>query len=177
MVKQGLGVIKYFAYGSNMLEKKLKDRCSSAEKINPSEGSQHMIRKYRFRFHKKSSDGSAKCDARKTGDTSDIVYGVLFSINDEQIGALNKFEGLHYGYEKKVVNVIDEKSSNEISALIYYATDIDPTLKPYDWYKRQTVKGARDNGLPEEYVKEIESFESKTDEDEVRKKREEKLLE
>ena len=177
MVKQGLGVIKYFAYGSNMLVKKLKSRCSSAEKINPSEGSQHMIRKHRFSFHKKGADDSAKGDAEITDDTNDMVYGVLFSINDEQMGVLNKFEGLHYGYEKKVVNVIDEKSSNEIPAFIYYATDIDPTLKPYDWYKHQTVKGARDNGLPEEYVKEIESFESKTDEDEARKKREEKLLE
>ena len=161
-----------------MLVKKLKNRCSSAEKINPSEGSQYMIRNHRFRFHKKSGkDNSAKGDAEKTSGSKDIVYGVLFSINDEQVGALNKFEGLHHGYEKKSVNVIDEKSSKQIPALMYYATDIDSNLKPYDWYKEQTVKGAKDNGLPEEYVKEIESFESKEDDIEVRRRREEKFLE
>ena len=161
-----------------MLVKKLKNRCSSAEKINPSEGSQHMIRNHRFRFHKKSGkDNSAKGDAEKTSGSKDIVYGVLFSINDEQVGALNNFEGLHHGYEKKSVNVIDEKSSKQIPALMYYATDIDSNLKPYDWYKEQTAKGAKDNGLPEEYVKEIESFESKEDDIEVRRRREEKFLE
>ena len=160
-----------------MLVKKLKNRCSSAEKINPSEGSQHMIRNHRFRFHKKSGDGSAKGDAQKTSDIKDMVYGVLFSINDEQVGVLDKFEGLNYGYERKAVNVIDEKSSNQIPALMYYATDIDPTLKPYDWYKEQTVKGAKDNGLPEEYVKSLESFESKEDKNEVRSEREKKHLE
>ena len=41
----------YFAYGSNMLVKRLQHperRCPSAEKIKPSEGSQHMIRNHRF---------------------------------------------------------------------------------------------------------------------------------
>ena len=120
---------------------------------------------------------NSKGDAEKTSDIKDMVYGVLFSINDEQVGVLDKFEGLNYGYGRKAVNVIDEKSSKQIPALMYYATDIDPTLKPYDWYKEQTLKGAKDNGLPEEYAKSLESFESKEDKNEVRSEREKKHLE
>jgi len=170
----------YFAYGSNMLVKRLKQerRCPSAEKIPPSEGSQHMIKKHRFRFHKESTkDGSGKGDAEETNNTNDVVYGVLFSIKDEEELKLDKEEGFGHGYAKKTIDVIDEKTSDVIPARIYFATNIVPNLKPYDWYKRQTVKGARDNGLPEEYIKEIESFESKEDTNEVRRRREEKLLE
>ena len=161
-----------------MLVKKLKNRCSSAEKINPSEGSQHMIRNHRFRFHKKSGDGSAKGDAEETKNSDDVVYGVLFSIIDEEIGALNKFEGLDRGYNKKTVDVIVEKypTHDPISAITYYATTINPNLLPYDWYKRQTVQGAIDNGLPDDYIKKLEDFESKYDKKESRRKDEEKYF-
>ena len=85
---------------------------------------------------------------------------------------MDREEGLHYGYEEKTVYVFDEKSSGVlssypdiISAITYYATDIDSELKPYHWYKRQTVKGARDNELPEDYTKRIESMKSIQDDD------------
>ena len=58
----------------------------------------------------------------------------------------------------------------------YYATNINPELKPYDWYKRQTVEGARENGLPEDYIKKIEAFESIQDMDEERVAKNEKYL-
>ena len=161
-----------------MLIKKIKARCPSAEKIEPVKHSQYMIRNHIFKFHKKSSkDFSAKGDAERTNNIDDVVYGVLFSIKDEEKWKLDKEEGFGRGYLEKTIDVIDEKTSDVTPAIIYFATDIVPNLKPYDWYKRQTVKGARDNGLPEEYIKEIESFESKEDTKEVRRRREEKLLE
>ena len=199
----------YFAYGSNMLVKKLKQehRCPSAKKINPSGGSQHMIKKHRFRFHKESTRSSliescpklrlaeeewmkiesenqnyielssGKGDAEETGNFNDVVYGVLFSIKNEELDQLDQEEGFGCGYDKKNIDVTDEKTNEERSAITYYATNIDPNLKPYHWYKRQTVKGARDNNLPEEYVKGIEDFPSKEDEDEERRRREERFLE
>ena len=101
----------YFGYGSNMLIKKLKDRCSSAEKIEPTTNSQHMIRNHAFRFHKVSDDGSSKGDAMETKNADSIVYGVLFSIEEEEKSKLDKAEGLGYGYEEKIVDVIDEKTT------------------------------------------------------------------
>jgi len=179
-LEYGVDRFNYFAYGSNMLVKRLQHperRCPSAEKIKPSEGSQHLIKKHRFRFHKRSNDGSGKGDAEETNNTNDVVYGVLFSIKDEEKWKLDKEEGFGRGYLEKTIDVIDEKTSDVTPAIIYFATDIVPNLKPYDWYKRQTVRGARDNGLPEEYVKKIEAFESKEDTIDVRRRREEKLLE
>ena len=162
--------VLYFAYGSNMLVAKLRShrRCPTAEIISPSEGSQHFIRKHKFKFHKHSKDQSAKGDAEATNDDNDIVYGVLFKIDDADEMADLSFQegaGLGGGYEEKDVDVIDEKTSEIIRAKTFCAkTDyIDPDVKPYDWYKRQTVQGAIDNGLPDDYIKKLESFESEED--------------
>ena len=172
----------YFGYGSNMLIAKLKGRCSSAKKIEASKDSQFMIRKHQFWFRKKSADGSSKGDIEKTDDANDIVYGVLFRIDDDQKPTLDYFEGKGEGYDEKSVLVIDEKledeeTSNDVFAQTYYATNIDSNLEPYDWYKRQTVQGAQDNKLPERYIKRIESFEAKIDDNDKRKRKEEKYFE
>lgn len=173
--------MKYFAYGSNLLVAKLRspERCPTAEIIPPSEGSQYFIRKHKFKFHKRSIDGSAKGDAEATNDDNDIVYGVLFKIDDvDEIKKLRDQEGstgLNPGYEEKDVNVIDEKTSEIIPATTFCAkTDfIESDDKPYDWYKRQTVQGAIDNGLPDDYIKKLEDLESKYDKKESRRKDEE----
>ena len=92
-----------------MLVAKLRShrRCPTAEIISPSEGSQHFIRKHKFKFHKHSKDLSAKGDAEATNDDNDIVYGVLFSINDEhELEKLETEEGVKAGYYKKYVDVI-----------------------------------------------------------------------
>ena len=89
-----------------MLIKKIKARCPSAEKIEPVKHSQYMIRNHIFKFHKKSSkDFSAKGDAERTNNIDDVVYGVLFSIEEEEKSKLDKAEGLGYGYEEKIVDV------------------------------------------------------------------------
>ena len=52
----------YFAYGSNMLEQRLKDRVKSAEFLLNA-----WIRGYEVRFRKMSIDGSGKADLVQTG--------------------------------------------------------------------------------------------------------------
>ncbi len=49
---------------------------------------------YRLAFDKVSTDGSGKCDIERTGNTSDRVYGLLFSIAESEADALDDAEGL-----------------------------------------------------------------------------------
>ena len=42
--------ILYFGYGSNMLTERLCKRCPSAEKKQPSMGSQHLLKDWKFTF-------------------------------------------------------------------------------------------------------------------------------
>ncbi len=140
--------MKYFAYGSNMFcaRLKAKNRVPSAQKIGV-----YTLTKHDLRFHKKSN-GSAKCDAYQTGNEKDFILGVLFDISSAEKEDLDKAEGLGHGYDQKTVSVLND--CGEIcEAVTYFATNIDASLKPYSWYKKHVVTGAREADLAEEYVK------------------------
>jgi len=129
------------------------------------------LEKYELRFQKKSADGSAKCDAFETGSASDAFIGVLYTIPQDQERALDDCEGLGKGYDKKKVTLTTEDGS-AFQAMTYIATSIDPTLKPYTWYKEFVEWGAREHKLPAAYIQRfISSVEAKPDCD---KKRQEK---
>ena len=95
-----------------MLVAKLRShrRCPTAEKIEPSKGSQHLIRNHTFKFHKRSKDLSAKGDAEATNDDNDIVYGVLFSINDEhELEKLEREEGVKLDTTRRMLMLLMKK--------------------------------------------------------------------
>lgn len=128
-----------------------------------------MLRGHRLRFHKHSRvDGSAKCDAHNTGNPADFVIGVIWEIAEQEKGYLDQCEGLGYGYQQKDVEV-ELANGERIRAFTYYATDIDPDLVPYHWYKEHVRVGAEEHGLPADYVTEqIESVPSMPDVDTAR---------
>ena len=129
------------------------------------------LHKHRLKFHKKSKDHSGKCDAECTNDEKDVVYGVVFRIAPSEKPELDKKEGLKNGYEEKSVSVYAQ-DGKELKAVTYYATNIDPTLKPYEWYKEHVVRGAREHGLPTEYINTIAAVEAMPDPDKSRHARE-----
>ncbi len=148
----------YFSYGSNMSRKRLSDRVQSARFIAVA-----MLSKHELKFHKISKkDGSGKCDISETGNPDDIVIGVAYDIDESEKPELDKKEGLHYGYEEKTVEVTSVEGEL-LSAITYYAKNIDSSLKPYHWYKEHVVRGAKENGLPEHYIQIISSIESMDD--------------
>ena len=63
----------YFAYGSNMLARRLKYRCPCAKKV-----ALKRVESYSLEFSKKSKDGSEK--ATLVEDKNNCVHGVLFEI-------------------------------------------------------------------------------------------------
>jgi len=116
-------------------------------------------------------DGSAKCDARQSGDPSHFIFGVLYEVHPDEKPGLDEAEGLGSGYEIKDVLIrLDDGSS--VDAFTYYATRIDASLKPYDWYREHVLVGARENLFPEDYVKFLEEFEFIEDADPGRRRRE-----
>jgi len=144
----------YFSYGSNMSSKRLKDRVPSACYVTIA-----TLFKHELRFHKKSIDGSSKCDAYETGMDDHQIIGVIFEVSESEKPELDKKEGLHNGYEEKLVNLVTQ-SGEHVEAITYYATNFDKTKKPYDWYKQHVINGAEEFGLPEEYIEKIQNAES-----------------
>lgn len=136
----------YFAYGSNMSLSRLRERVPSAEPVGC-----FALNGHDLRFHKPSKDGSGKCDAFFTSDTSNVTYGVLFKIAPSEKSALDKAEGLGYGYDEQEVTVTAHDGSSKM-ATTYVATNIDENLKPYSWYVNHVLIGAREASLPSVYI-------------------------
>lgn len=141
----------YFAYGSNMLTERLTLRVPGARGL----GNARALGR-RLAFHKRSDDKSGKCDLPNTGNHSDVIYGVLFDVPESQRSALDNAEGVGHGYEDAPIHVLDANSC-PVSAIGYFATAdaIDSRLVPFDWYHCLVVSGARQHGLPPDYVSSI----------------------
>jgi len=155
-----------FCYGSNMSTERLRARVASARFVAVA-----RLREHKLRFHKAGNDGSAKCDAEFTGDRDSCVHGVVFAISVVEKRVLDRIEGVGAGYEEKSVKVAAE-DGRILSAIMYLATRIDSSLRPFAWYKRHVLAGAREHGLPEDYIARIEAIESKHDPDRGRSERE-----
>lgn len=157
----------YFAYGSNMSLRRLRQRAQSASVVTVAKLFGHQLR-----FHKVGKDFSAKCDAYETGDIRDVVFGVIFDIHPDDKVMLDRIEGLGRGYKEKPVE-LQTFSAERVSATIYCATEIDPALRPFVWYKHHVLRGATEFGLPDDYVeRSIRYIESIDDDDHLRQRRE-----
>ena len=70
------GSFLFFAYGSNMLTERLRERCPDARPLGAA-----IARGYVLSFSKRSKDGSSKATLLTTTDgAKQDAYGVLFEI-------------------------------------------------------------------------------------------------
>jgi hypothetical protein len=145
-----------FAYGSNMCLGRMKARCPSANPIAIG-----ALPKHALRFHKKSDDKSGKADAFATGEPTDEVWGVIFAIEDDELPALDASEG---GYVRDPLEIPFANGAH-ITALVYRAEEKrrDSSLKPYSWYLRFVIEGARQHRLPPAYISSLSAVTADTD--------------
>src|SRR6202049_2528360 len=142
--------VRCFAYGSNMLTARLRERVPSAAAIGIGQLAGHALR-----WDKRSwQDGAGKSAAETTHRNDDVVWGVLFELEPEDKPALDKAEGVGAGYLEKTVNVLTE--TGLVTAVTYCANEKDATLRPYHWYKALVIAGAREHGLPASYRNRLE---------------------
>jgi hypothetical protein len=76
---------------------------------------------------------------------------------------LDKAEGAGKGYDRiNDFQVHVDDSPKPLSVVTYVADPafIDPNLKPYDWYWKLIVAGARQHELPPQYMEAIEAMPS-----------------
>jgi cation transport regulator ChaC len=113
-------------------------------------------------FHKKSLDGSAKCDAFETKNNINSVHGVVYRISKSHKAVLDRIEGVGLGYEEKTVE-LTTPPGEILLAYTYYAIQITHTYKPYHWYKHHVLTGALEYDLPGTYVERLLKVDSMED--------------
>ena len=168
-------IVIYFAYGSNMLERRLKhpDRVPAAVARGIAAASGFIVR-----FHKRSQDGSGKCTLVAADDAAE-AWGVLFNIPKQDFEKLDHVEGVHTGgYARQPISVRLTDGQTE-AAHTYIAQEafIDDTLIPFDWYLGLVVAGAIEHGLPAEHIEALRQTRSRPDPEPSRAAEMKRLLE
>ena len=152
----------YFAYGSNMLVERLRvaDRCPSATRIGRATAAEHTVV-----FHKLSNrDGSGKATLHpEPGATVPRR-----PLRDRRTGTGRARPG---GGRRQRLRTQDDfevvvEGITRV-ATTYIATDShrDAGLVPFDWYHALVVAGARQHGLPADYVARLEAVATAPDPD------------
>lgn len=125
-----------------------------------------FLERFVLRWNKRSKDGSGKCSIEETGRREDFVWGVVYEMSEEDKAKLDVFEGLGRGYGERQVTVLIGASHARIHT--YYATSIDPSIRPYDWYRELVIAGAREHNFPAPYIEALEAVAVISDPDSAR---------
>ena len=142
----------YFAYGSNLLSRRMRARVSSARAVGTA-----WVDGQRLSLGKAGRDGSGK--ATLVADPDARVWGVLYAIDPAHWKRLDGFEP---GYTR-VALVVTTERRERVRASTYVAppTAIYPVA--FAWYKRFIVEGAREHDLPAPYVEALSQLPEQPD--------------
>jgi len=163
---------RVFCYGSNLFSPRLRARVPGAALLSVG-----CVRGRRLRFHKRSVDGSAKADAHFTGHGADCVWGAVFAIPGDQKPQLDACEFLGVGYDEVAVELLGVSGADARCSLYQARLEaIDRRGRPYDWYLELVLAGAREHGLPAEYIDWLTRIDCVVDDDWQRRERHLRLL-
>ena len=138
----------YFAYGSNLLSARLRERTPSATRVAVAQ-----LPGYALRWHMAGADGSGKCDVVPVDDPASQVHGVVYQIGMHDMPHLDHAESLGVGYADRTLQV--HTPTGPLHAKLYVALRTDPASVPYDWYHALVLAGAREHALAEDYVAQL----------------------
>ena len=144
--------MKYFAYGSNMSREELRSRCPNAEFVTIARLPDHRLD---FTRYSRRRQGGVADIVPSSGDE---VWGVVYDIPSDELPALDRKEGVPNAYQRAIVSVITP-SGERAEALTYTVVHKVPTESPSERYLALILKGAREWGLPAEYVLMLEQIE------------------
>lgn len=141
----------YFAYGSNM------KRTQMASRTGPIRDGDEaprlaLLRGYRFGFTVRSTDDLIYANITLSAP-DELVRGVLYRCGPAGMSILDDYEA---GYERRQVTVTDE-AGRQYEATVYVSLPectVEPGL-PTVRYRDIVLAGAREWGLPAEYIQRI----------------------
>ncbi|MBN2205666.1 MAG: gamma-glutamylcyclotransferase [Thermoleophilia bacterium] len=144
----------YFAYGSNLSVDQKMFRTGAIRRAV-----RCRLPGYRFAFNKRMAAGEGMY-ANVVRDDAATVWGVAYLCDDDAVAELDRFEGVSWGhYRREQVEVVTD-DGEVLEALTYVAGQryVGDEGWPLPHYLRMILDGARDHGLPEEYIEHIEEL-------------------
>ena len=152
----------YFAYGSNLDWAQIRKRCPSTQPVSVA-----AARGYRLAFSRFSTN--RQCGAADiVPSPGNEVWGMLYEIDETEIGVLDECEGFLPGrpreenaYERVEIEVwkAGMPVTSERVWTYIVVRKLDPCPRPSAEYKRLMVGGARRWGFPAGYLEQLEAIE------------------
>jgi hypothetical protein len=137
---------RYFAYGSNLTWARLRERVPSSTPLGVARLEQH-----RLTWDKPGADGSGKANITPAADS--VVWGVVYRLEPDEWPRLDACEP---GYARTTIEV--RLARECVPCTTYRAPGRIDTQLPFDWYHELVIGGARAHGLPESYVRALETI-------------------
>lgn len=143
---------RYAAYGSNLHPRRIGERVPDARLLGTG-----VLEGHTLKFHKRSVDGSGKCNV-VAGD--DRVHVAVYDLTDGAAATLDVFEGAGYAREPRSIAPFGE-------CFVYVASPayVDDSLSPYTWYLALVLAGCEHLEFPRAYVDKLAAIESHRDPD------------
>lgn len=136
----------YFAYGSNMSPAIMAGTCSGYQVMGAT-----RLPDYRLAFLRRSTrwgDGVADVVVAP----GDVVWGVLYLVQDDCLSALDVKEGVGVAYDRHDVTVY-RPDGTVVAAMTYKVINkLDAEIAPSVAYLNAILEGATAHNLPDDYM-------------------------
>jgi hypothetical protein len=149
----------YFAYGSNMQ----RDTFVRRRGIQPLRSVCARLDGYRLCFDLPVGPGERGV-ANIVADHSDHVCGVLHLISAGELERLERSEGVHVGLYRRVEIELETADGERLRACTLVSPFAGTGRKPSARYIGLLLEGAREHGVPAEWIARLEAFELAVDE-------------
>lgn len=156
----------YFAYGSNMSRAIFVEHRG----MRPSETTWGWVEGYRLCFDLPVGPGERGV-ANVIPAEGARTCGVLYRITAEEAERLDRTEGVHGGFYGRIAVCAGTAGAETIHAFTYHSSYASPGRKPSPRYMGLLLDGAREHGLPDDYVVFLQGFALADDERRERRRR------
>ncbi|XP_077772486.1 gamma-glutamylcyclotransferase isoform X4 [Podarcis muralis] len=149
--------ISYFAYGSNLLRERIMLRNPSAVFLTLAQ-----LLDYKLAFgshHGKPSSSWHGSTATIIHSPGDEVWGVVWRMSPTDLPSLDRQEGVEQGIYIPIEVTVQTQEGKTLKSRSYQMTDYVLGL-PSPQYKKVICMGAKQNGLPVDYQKKLDSIQT-----------------
>ena len=145
-------MIYYFAYGSNLDQGQMNKRCPDSKLVGRA-----VLKDYALDFMIYSTKRKCGC-ADIIKNEKGEVWGLIYSLSEKDLKALDRYEGCPNYYKRIEIKVIND-SGVEIKAYAYEVVDKKSFTKPSKEYLDIIKNAAKKYNFPKNYREMIETIE------------------
>lgn len=141
---------KYFAYGSNMSEQVMHEKCADHTFLGPAH-----LPGFRLAFTRRSvRTGTGVADIVEAEGPG--VWGALYELSEADLEALDRKEGRGWAYRRVPVIVRAHDGAKHDAFAYTVVNKQSPEVTPAPDYLEGLILAARQRGLPDDYVRPLE---------------------